>query len=260
MLGGKAEPGEDLTETAAREIGEESGLVVAPRDVQLLAMLVDERGDRPRVTVVAYVSRFTGSPKAMEPHLVERWEWYPIGPLPAPLFQPSLNVLATAFPHAYQADGLVHSYPLASRAALMQTARRDHDAYPPAGPALREGGCQCGRIRFRASGVPDFGHTCSCAHCRRLSGATEMTWVSFDLVDFDWTGPGGEPVWHHTWPDSRRGRCPECGSQICALDDGATSIAVTLAALDDPGELVPVHQSFRDDALLWREPVPTVTR
>ncbi|SEL25280.1 methyltransferase domain-containing protein [Streptacidiphilus jiangxiensis] len=257
-VGGKPRPGEHLTSTAAREIGEETGLLVTPGDVQLLAMLVDGRGGLPRTTVAAYVNTFSGTPEAKEPHLIERWEWHPIGPLPAPLFQPSLDVLAIAFPHAYQSAGSAHAYPLASRAALMQTACQDRHAYPAAGPAVREGGCQCGALRYRATGSPDWPHICSCRHCRSLSGAAEMTWVGFDLAQFTWIGPAGEPVWHATWPDSRRGRCPDCGSQVCARDDGATSIAVTLASLDDPNELVPVHQSFRDDILLWRAPVPTV--
>ncbi|MEY9955744.1 NUDIX domain-containing protein [Streptacidiphilus sp. MAP5-52] len=258
FIGGKPHPGEHLTVTAAREVEEETGLLVAPSDVQLLAMVVDERGELPRATVVAYVSRFTGTPQAKEPHLIESWDWHPIGALPSPLFQPSLDALATAFPHAYQSTNAAHAYPLASRAALMQTARQDRQEYPSAGRAPREGGCQCGRLRYLATGSPDWPHSCSCRHCRHLSGATEMTWVSFELSEFAWTGPGGEPAWHATWSDSRRGRCLDCGSQVCALDDGATSIAVTLTSLDDPNELMPVHQSFRDDALLWREPLPTV--
>ncbi|MFB7467689.1 hypothetical protein ACFCZ1_30060 [Streptomyces sp. NPDC056224] len=40
-----------------------------------------------------------------------------------------------------------------------------------------------------------------------------------------------------------------CGSQVCALDDGATSIAITLSALGNPPDLVPVNQSFRETAV-----------
>ena len=254
-LGGKPELGESLPDTVAREVHEESGLLVEPRDVQLLGMVIDQRGGLPRITVAAYVNRFTGTPQAKEPHLIERWQWHPVGPLTHPLLQPSLDVLATAFPHAYQSASNPHAYPLAPAATLMQTARHDTHAYPPAGPALREGGCQCGRIRFQATGIPDFAHCCTCGHCQVLSGGPEMSWVSFELTDFTWSGPGGDPAWHYTWPTSKRGHCPGCGSQICALDDGATSIAVPLVSLDDPRELVPVHQSFQDDAPLWRQPI-----
>ncbi|MET9887143.1 aldehyde-activating protein [Streptomyces sp. NPDC006430] len=81
-----------------------------------------------------------------------------------------------------------------------------------------------------------------------------MSWVSFPLDGLAWSG--AEPSWHYTWPDSKRGFCPSCGSQICALDDGATSIAVTLSALGNPPDLVPVNQSFRETAVPW---LPQVT-
>ncbi|GES33338.1 hypothetical protein San01_58260 [Streptomyces angustmyceticus] len=57
-----------------------------------------------------------------------------------------------------------------------------------------------------------------------------------------------------------RGVCPDCGSQLCALDDGAGGIAITLSALDDASGLVPVDQSFRDDAVAWLPQVPDTRR
>ncbi|WP_260639876.1 GFA family protein [Streptomyces angustmyceticus] len=102
--------------------------------------------------------------------------------------------------------------------------------------------------------------TCNCTHCQRLSGGPMMSWLSFPLSGLTWTGDGGEPAWHHTWPDSRRGFCPDCGSQLCALDDEARSIAITLPALDDASGLAPVDQSFRDDAVAWLPQVPDTRR
>lgn len=84
-----------------------------------------------------------------------------------------------------------------------------------------------------------------------------MSWVSFPLDGLTWTGTGGEPSWYATWPDSRRGFCPRCGSQLCALDDGATSIALTLSSLGNPADLVPVTQSFRDSTVTWLPKSPT---
>lgn len=34
-----------------------------------------------------------------------------------------------------------------------------------------DGGCACGRVRFRMSGAPMFVHCCHCKRCQRLSGA-----------------------------------------------------------------------------------------
>ncbi|MGW7439858.1 NUDIX domain-containing protein [Streptomyces sp. NPDC054849] len=120
----------------------------------------------------------------------------------------------------------------------------------------RTGGCLCRTIQFTVTGPPDYPHTCSCGHCQGLSGGPMMSWVSFPLDGLTWHGGGGEPSWHHTWPDSKRGFCPRCGSQLCALDDGATSIAITLSALGNPPDLVPVNQSCRDTAVSWLPPLP----
>ncbi|MEV0415854.1 GFA family protein [Streptomyces sp. NPDC050448] len=126
----------------------------------------------------------------------------------------------------------------------------------PSTTTTRTGRCQCREIQFEVSGDADYVHTCSCEHCQDLSGGPMMSWVSFPLDSLKWTGARGEPAWHYTWPDSRRGFCPKCGSQLCALDDGADSIAITLSALGNPADLVPVNQSCRDSAVPWLAQVP----
>jgi hypothetical protein len=83
-----------------------------------------------------------------------------------------------------------------------------------------------------------------------------MSWVSFPVAGFKWTGLGGEPSWYYSWPDSRRGFCLDCGSQVCAQDDGADSICMTMSSLDNPGEFIPVAQSFKDDGVPWLPRVP----
>jgi hypothetical protein len=121
----------------------------------------------------------------------------------------------------------------------------------------RAGGCLCGKIRFTVTGEPDYPHTCSCLHCQKLGGGPMMSWVSFPLDGLAWTGEGGEPSWYYTFVgETKRGFCPACGSQLCALDDGGNSIAITLSALDDAADLIPVNQSFRDDAVSWLPQVP----
>ncbi|MER7468406.1 GFA family protein [Streptomyces sp. NPDC097981] len=128
----------------------------------------------------------------------------------------------------------------------------------PTSTTARSGGCLCRKVQFTVTGEPDYPHTCSCRDCQGLSGAPMMSWVSFPLDGLAWSG--AEPSWHYTWPDSKRGFCPSCGSQICALDDGATSIAVTLSALGNPPDLVPVNQSFRETAVPWLPQVPDTRR
>ncbi|WP_327378292.1 GFA family protein [Streptomyces sp. NBC_01216] len=83
----------------------------------------------------------------------------------------------------------------------------------PSSPQPRTGHCQCGNIQFTVCGEDDYVHLCSCEDCQSLSGGPVMSWVSFPLAGLKWTGAGGEPAWHYTWPDSRRGFCPNCVMQ-----------------------------------------------
>ena len=60
-----------------------------------------------------------------------------------------------------------------------------------------EGGCLCGRIRYRASGPPHRPHYCHCRMCQRGVGAPLTAWVNFPLegsvlteIVFAWPGLG----------------------------------------------------------------------
>jgi hypothetical protein len=88
-------------------------------------------------------------------------------------------------------------------------------------PKPYSGGCLCGAIRFRATGAPGKPHTCSCASCRRHSGALTLGGVEFPSDAVEWTGPGGRPsVWRSS-PHPSRAFCSVCGSTLGAIDDAA---------------------------------------
>jgi len=120
---------------------------------------------------------------------------------------------------------------------------------------VRAGGCLCGHIRYRAEGEMAFPHLCSCDHCQRLSGAAAMSWVDFAVDGFKWTGEGGEPTWHKTWPTTSRGFCPECGSSVAGHDDDGERMGVTIMSLDDSSDVIPIHQSSADNAVSWQPPL-----
>jgi hypothetical protein len=113
------------------------------------------------------------------------------------------------------------------------------------------GGCLCGSIRYRISGKPSRPHFCSCRMCQQWSGAPIVAWVDFprDSVRFD--GSGGEPAFFRSSKASQRGFCPRCGGTLCAVDDGAATICMTIATLDDPDAIVPASRSYPDSAPSW---------
>ncbi|MFE2423879.1 NUDIX domain-containing protein [Streptomyces hokutonensis] len=75
---GKNEPGEPVTETAVRELYEETGLVVAPESLKVVHLIHAARGvDAPHgfLTVVFAADKWTGDPENREPlkHAQVRW-------------------------------------------------------------------------------------------------------------------------------------------------------------------------------------------
>jgi hypothetical protein len=120
-----------------------------------------------------------------------------------------------------------------------------------AGHGATEGGCLCGRLRFRFAGPIDNPHYCSCRMCQTSTGAPIVAWGDVKLDGFAWTGSGGEPTWFRSSKRTRRGHCASCGGGAVCLDDGADFICISLASLDDPNLSVPTGQSFAASSPKW---------
>lgn len=113
------------------------------------------------------------------------------------------------------------------------------------------GGCLCGNIRYKITGEPTLPHFCSCHMCQRWSGSAVAVWVDFPRASLIYEGSGGEPTLYRTCETAQRGFCPVCGSSICALDDGADYICITVGTIDDPDAIAPESQSFPESAPSW---------
>ncbi|CAM5276191.1 D-alanyl-D-alanine dipeptidase [Kitasatospora aureofaciens] len=125
--------------------------------------------------------------------------------------------------------------------------RAASDAPPP----VRTGHCQCGRISYQLTGVPDDPHLCSCVHETRISGGPAVLWVGFPLESLIWTGPGGEPKWYATYPTLRRGFCPDCGTHLVSVADDSSKVMVTGFSLTDQSGIEPLGHSYRENAVPW---------
>jgi hypothetical protein len=55
-----------------------------------------------------------------------------------------------------------------------------------------DGGCLCGRIRYRLTAAPFDAGYCHCTLCRRASGAPTLAFATVPLADLQWLR--GEPA------------------------------------------------------------------
>ncbi|MEP9353357.1 GFA family protein [Xanthobacter sp. KR7-65] len=113
-------------------------------------------------------------------------------------------------------------------------------------PALLDGGCLCGRLRYRLRGVKSA-YWCHCTMCRRASGSAALPWASVARPDFEITA--GTPSVYESSPGVRRLFCGSCGSPIAFDMAREEDVDVTLGTLDVPDALIPTHHIWTQSAL-----------
>lgn len=96
LPGGHLEFMERADECIVREVAEELGIQVSPKDVELAAVtdgLSPERGDH-YIHLTFRVDIGTQEPVCNEPDMCEGWEWFPLDELPDNIFPPHKDIIA----------------------------------------------------------------------------------------------------------------------------------------------------------------------
>src|ERR687889_614065 len=103
---------------------------------------------------------------------------------------------------------------------------------------LCEGGCFCGRVRYRVAGEPLASIVCHCVSCRRTSGAQSVAWLTFPHREFSFVH--GEPADYRSSDEVSRTFCQSCGTSLTYRHDGElASTDVTPATRAPPDDSPP---------------------
>ena len=107
------------------------------------------------------------------------------------------------------------------------------------------GGCQCGAVRFRASGYVDAS-ICHCRMCQKQFGSFFAPLATFEQVA--WTR--GERGRFRSSNIAVRGFCRDCGTPLTYEPDGGR-VAIAVGALDAPALARPSLQYGVEARLPW---------
>ncbi|TCO75792.1 hypothetical protein EV699_13910 [Plasticicumulans lactativorans] len=106
-----------------------------------------------------------------------------------------------------------------------------------------DGGCLCGRVRYRVDPGAVTVAYCHCTQCRRASGAPVSLWATVHPAR--WRLTRGALAWYAVGARAERGFCPHCGAQLVFRFTGQDEeIDVAVGTLDTPDALPPQYHVY----------------
>jgi hypothetical protein len=117
-----------------------------------------------------------------------------------------------------------------------------------------EGGCACGKVRFKISGPLMGSGACHCLDCQKASGGGPNYVVLAPKMGFEVTR--GEAKVYTSMADSgskvARAFCDDCGTPLWSVSEPmAPFYPVKVGALDDPSGVSPALHLYVDSAQPW---------
>ena len=128
---------------------------------------------------------------------------------------------------------------------------------------IHEGGCLCGAVRYKVSGMPLRTHVCHCTFCQRRTGSAHGLVAVFDGKQVEMRGPLS--VYEHRSDESGRWLrlefCPRCGTNVgFTFERVPTARSISGGTFDDPGWFKIDRHIWIRSALPWAHIPPEVER
>ena len=116
-----------------------------------------------------------------------------------------------------------------------------------------DGGCRCGKVRFRLKAPPQMELACHCRGCQRMTASAFSTTVMMAANDFELLGGETEIGGIHG-DQGRHHHCSWCKSWVYTeVVDHPETINVRATLLDDPYWFAPWAETQTAEKLPWAE-------
>ncbi len=111
------------------------------------------------------------------------------------------------------------------------------------------GGCQCGRVRYATSVVPDDVSVCHCRMCQKAVGGPFIALALVHPDQITWTR--GKPASFRSSSIATRLFCADCGTPLAYVGDEKGDFELTTGSLDEPERLAPARSTGDESRLRW---------
>jgi hypothetical protein len=116
-----------------------------------------------------------------------------------------------------------------------------------------EGGCACGKVRYRLTSAPLFVHCCHCLNCQRQTGSAFVInlLIEADRVELVDGEPQRVDVPRGAGKKQQIFRCPTCQVAVYSRYTRAAIRFVRGGTLDDPSRIAPDVHIYTRSKLDW---------
>jgi hypothetical protein len=113
---------------------------------------------------------------------------------------------------------------------------------------IREGGCLCGAVRFKAEGEPINVRICHCRNCQKAMGSP---FYARALYPQSALAIEGETVNYSSSKTLGRVFCKACGTRLFSWRSNGTAAGVALATFDDRNAFAPTEHIWVSEKMHW---------
>ena len=113
---------------------------------------------------------------------------------------------------------------------------------------IREGGCLCGAVRFKAAGEPINVRICHCRNCQKAMGSPFFARALFDQSALS---VEGDTVSYASSEALSRVFCKTCGTRLFSWRRNGTAAGVALAVFDDRNAFAPTEHIWVAEKMDW---------